>query len=137
MDILIYKDGISNNSLKEVLNKKNILYDIDIKKSKYNYIIKPPSVLKEEVLSKVKGKVICDIEFIYMLYKPIIFSVTGTSGKTTTCLLLNNILKRKYDVVLQVILEFLLQVYMKIIVKFIYLKCLRLNLIVQYLLNLK
>lgn len=100
MDILIYKDGISNNSLKEFLNKKNILYDIDIKKAKYDYIIKPPSVLKEEVLSKVKGKVICDIEFIYWLYKPIIFSVTGTSGKTTTCLLLNNILKRKYDVCL-------------------------------------
>lgn len=100
MDLLVYKDGISNTALKEYLNKNNILYDDKVKKDTYDYIIKPPSVKKEEILSIVKGCIICDIEFFYMLYKPIIFAVTASCGKTSCSLLINNILKRKYDVCL-------------------------------------
>ena len=57
--ILVYKDGISNNAVKKYLNKYNYKYDDIVKENEYDYIVKPPGVLMNEI--KVKGKIICDI----------------------------------------------------------------------------
>lgn len=98
MDILIYKGGISNEGAKKFLNENNIKYDIVACKDKYDYIVKPPGVLKDEI--KIDGKIICDIELIYMLKHPLIIGVTGSAGKTTTSILINNILNKKYNTIL-------------------------------------
>ena len=51
--ILVYKDGISNNAVKKYLNKYNYKYDDIVKENEYDYIVKPPGVLMNEI--KVKG----------------------------------------------------------------------------------
>lgn len=96
MDILIYKGGISNNGAIDFLNKNKIKYDTIPIKQRYDYIVKPPGVLKEEIT--IEGKIICDIELIYMLKEPFIVGITGSAGKTTTTMLVNEILKHKYSV---------------------------------------
>lgn len=94
--ILVYKDGISNNAVKKYLNKYNYKYDDIVKENEYDYIVKPPGVLMNEI--KVKGKIICDIELAYMINPFFSIAVTGTNGKTTCVLLINHILKNTYKI---------------------------------------
>lgn len=97
MDILVYKGGISNEGAVEFLQKNNIKYDTIAKKKKYDYIVKPPGIVRKNV--NIEGKIICDIELVYMIKKPFIIGITATAGKTSTTLLINELLKRKYNTV--------------------------------------
>lgn len=94
MNILIYKGGKSNDSLKRLLNDLGIVYDLTPLKEAYDYIVKPPGVKKEEI--KVKGQIICDIEFVYSIFHFLSYAVTGSCGKSTCVMLIYHLLKDKY-----------------------------------------
>ncbi len=73
-----------------VKNLKNILKQVD-------YIVLSPgvSLLKNKNLNKFKRKIITDIDLFFLAnskFKSIV--VTGTNGKSTTCKLLQHILKK-------------------------------------------
>lgn len=90
MKILIYKDGKSNESLRVLLDKMNIKYDVHNEKEHYDYIVKPPGIKKCDC--PTNGKLVTDIEFIYELLKPNIIGITGSNGKTTVTTMINNVL---------------------------------------------
>ena len=63
-----------------------------------DYIVLSPgiSLLKNKNLKKFKDKIITDIDLFYLTndnFKTIV--VTGTNGKSTTCKLLDHLLKKK------------------------------------------
>lgn len=94
--ILVYKEGISNGAVKKYLNKHNYKYDDIAKEKEYDYIVKPPGILMDEI--EVQGKIICDIELAYMINPFFSIAVTGTNGKTTCVLLINHLLKNTYKI---------------------------------------
>ena len=67
---------------------------------KVDYIILSPGVSLQKskykkVLNKYKKKIITDIDLVFMMkndYKTIV--VTGTNGKSTTCKIINHVLKK-------------------------------------------
>lgn len=74
----------------KIQNLKKILKDV-------NYIVLTPgvSLLKNKILSKYKKKIITDIDLFFLTkskFKSIV--VTGTNGKSSTCKLLEHILKK-------------------------------------------
>ena len=74
----------------KIKNLKKILKDV-------NYIVLTPgvSLLKNKILSKYKKKIITDIDLFFLTkskFKSIV--VTGTNGKSSTCKLLEHILKK-------------------------------------------
>lgn len=69
-----------------------------IEKEKFDYVIVSPGVkLKDnknfEVLKNSKAKILSELDLGYLFCKGKILAVTGTNGKTTTCMLLAKILK--------------------------------------------
>lgn len=94
MRILIYGDGISNKAVKGYLEEVKISYDTIDDGNEYDYIIKSPGIKKE--LVEAKGKIITDIELYYLLKSDRIIGITGTNGKTTTTMLVNDMLSHKY-----------------------------------------
>ena len=82
---------------KRAKNLKKTLQDV-------NYIVLSPGIsLKEKkFLTKFKKKIITDLDLIYLTntkFKSIV--VTGTNGKSTTCKLISNLLKKnKFKVLL-------------------------------------
>lgn len=111
--VLVYGLGDSGRAVIQVLRKHDAFvsfYDDNLKYYEYvgferypqdkNYdlIIVSPGVkcLGNELLNLFKSKnipIISEIDFAYMLCKGKIIAVTGTNGKTTTCMLTNKILK--------------------------------------------
>ena len=78
----------------KIQNLKKILKDV-------NYIVLTPgvSLLKNKILSKYKKKIITDIDLFFLTkskFKSIV--VTGTNGKSSTCKLLEHILKKNFQV---------------------------------------
>ena len=59
-----------------------------------NWILRDDLPLFEKVAEKVK--IISEVEFAYKLAKAPIFAVTGTNGKTTTTMLLGELMKTIY-----------------------------------------
>tara|TARA_B100000963_G_scaffold111424_1_gene97003 strand:- start:14133 stop:15410 length:1278 start_codon:yes stop_codon:yes gene_type:complete len=112
---LVYGLGLSGISVVNFFKKKNFLnfkvYD-DIQKKifyKYraknldetlkqvDYIVLSPgiSLYKNKKLRKFKKKIITDIDLFYLVNKKIkSIVVTGTNGKSTTCKLLEHVLKK-------------------------------------------
>ena len=91
MKILVNGGGISNLALIRHLDKLSIQYDTENKEELYDYIVKSPGTLLENCPQN--GKIVSDIEMIYILHKPKIIGVTGSNGKTTTTLLIYEMLK--------------------------------------------
>ena len=93
----------NNKDLYKKLRPKNFKKAL----SETNYIVLSPGVSlkkskKREQLNKYKKKIITDIDLIFLIkkfYKSIV--VTGTNGKSTTCKILDHVLKRnKYKTLL-------------------------------------
>ena len=112
---LVYGLGITGNSVINFFKKKKIsnfkVYDDNYKNlfksywtknlnktlKQVDYIILSPgiSLIKNKNLQKYKKKIITDLDLFYLdreKFKSIV--VTGTNGKSTTCKLLDNVLKK-------------------------------------------
>ena len=96
MKILIFGGGISNLALIRLLKRLEISFDIINQEAYYDYIVKPPGV--KEVDCPKNGQLVTDIEMINILFKPEIIGITGTNGKTTTTLMIYEVLKSHIDV---------------------------------------
>lgn len=98
MKILVLGKGISSDGVKMVLDQFYADYDYLEKnevKSAYDYIIKSPGIpLTDPVFKITKGKIISDIELVSLLVRKYYIGITGTNGKTTITMLLNEILQK-------------------------------------------
>ena len=110
---LVYGMGDSGRSAIKFLTSLGahvFFYDDDIKyigqvgfvnhveKEKFDYCIISPGVkIKNnpyiEMLKQSKTKIFSELDLGYMFCKGKIIAITGTNGKTTTCMLINKILK--------------------------------------------
>ena len=119
---LVYGLGSSGKSVIKFFNKNNIkkykVWDDKQKKlfkkrraknlketlNTVDYIVLSPGIsfLKKKFLIKFKKKIITDIDFFYLTNKNLkSIVVTGTNGKSTTCKLISNLLKKnKFKVLL-------------------------------------
>ena len=123
--ILIYGLGKSGISSFNFLKKKNKVFLFDdhrklklsklqkkrkisslneIKKKEFDLIIISPGIdinkcKLQSFLKKKKDKIYTDLDVFYSFYKNTCITITGTNGKSTTCKLLYEILKKqKFDV---------------------------------------
>ncbi len=107
MKVLLIGKGISNNSCALLCKQLKIEYDYvdvnDYVSDDYLLIIKSPGVSYDSNIIKKFIKlgivIITDIEFVYWFLNRYYIGVTGSNGKTTTTLLITNILNTKYNVV--------------------------------------
>lgn len=104
LKILLLGKGVANNGCERLLKKHNIDYDYleknEVQISDYDLIVKSPGIpLDDIVFTKIKGKVITDIELAYRLEKPNLIGVTGSNGKTTVVTMLAHVLKSKYNTI--------------------------------------
>lgn len=115
LSFLIYGLGLSGQSVIKFFNRNKIkdfkIWDDNNKNllkkhrprnlkqtlNQVDYIVLAPgvSLLKNKNLKKFKKKIITDIDLFYLLNKNIkTIVVTGTNGKSTTCKLLEHLLKK-------------------------------------------
>ncbi len=109
---LVYGIGESGRSAIKLLNKFGahiFFYDEDLNyanqigytdnfDTKFDYCILSPGVKTKgnkiiEKLKENKTKILSELDFGYLFVKGKIIAVTGTNGKTTTCMLIHKILK--------------------------------------------
>ncbi len=106
---ILYKEGISNKSVEEFFIRNKVDYFVKCDDDELNYldkdfiVIKSPGIPSDTLFLKqcrrLNVKVINDIELFYLLRSDIKYiGITGSCGKTTTCNLLYNIMKEKYNV---------------------------------------
>jgi len=94
-----------NNKIKLIRNyKKNLISLNQIKKSKFDLIVLSPGIndrkCKLSKFLKKNSKIIyTDLDIFYSFNKNLCITITGTNGKSTTCQLFYQVLKKqKYDV---------------------------------------
>ena len=94
-----------NNKIKlNSYTKKNLISLSLIKKIKFDLIVISPGInnkkCKLNKFLKKNSKIIyTDLDVFYSFYKNLCITITGTNGKSTTCQLLHQVLKKqKYDV---------------------------------------
>lgn len=105
MDILLLGKGISNNALNEFMKKYSIPHDYmsldEVKDYDYRLVIKGPGLYYDSDVIKTfieKGvEIITDIEFIYWFLNKEYIAITGTNGKTSTTLLINEIINTEFQ----------------------------------------
>ena len=116
-NFLIYGYGISGKSVEKYLLNKNCNYNIydDFKKirnkrviskkylenkiNQYSYFVVSPSIKieKNHFLYKYKNKILIDLDFLSLeISSQKILGITGTEGKSSTCIYLSQILSKKY-----------------------------------------
>ena len=106
-NILLLGKGISNNALHQFMIKYGIEHDyFDLNAEfdyHYNLIIKGPGIYyQEEVIQKfisLNKTIITDIEFIYWFLNREYIAVTGGVGKTTTVMLIDQIINSTYPAI--------------------------------------
>ena len=93
-----------NNKIKlNSYTKKNLISLSLIKKIKFDLIVISPGInnkkCKLNKFLKKNSKIIyTDLDVFYSFYKNLCITITGTNGKSTTCQLLHQVLKKqKYD----------------------------------------
>ncbi len=104
MRILFIGKGISNDGAILLAEQLKIQYDYvdtNYKSTKdYSVIVKGPGISYEEDIIKKYLKenklIITDIEFVYWFLNRYYIGITGSNGKTTTTLLVTDILNKKY-----------------------------------------
>ncbi len=118
LSFLVYGLGITGKSVVKFFKRKKIkkyqVWDDKNKKlfankrplnleeslERVNYIILSPGIslnksIHKKKLIKYKSKIITDIDLIYLFYKNFkSIVVTGTNGKSTTCKIINHLLKK-------------------------------------------
>ncbi len=94
-----------NNKIKlNSLTKKNLVSLSFVKKTKFDLIIISPGINDKKCrlnkfLKKNSKITYTDLDIFYSFYKNFCITITGTNGKSTTCQLLYQILKKqRYDV---------------------------------------
>ncbi len=94
-----------NNRIKLNDNyKKSLISFSQIKKNKFDLIILSPGIdvskcRLNKFLKKNLKIIYTDLDIFYSFYKNLCITITGTNGKSTTCKLLYEVLKKqKYDV---------------------------------------
>lgn len=100
MRILLLGHGLSNDSVRKILEINHIVFDYleekEIKDYNYNIVIKAPFIsYHNKSIKKLKNNgslIITDFEFIYWIFNNYIISVTGTNGKSTVVSMLKDIL---------------------------------------------
>ena len=103
-EILLLGKGISNNALHQFMNKYLIEHDYlsleEVNNFKYNLVIKGPGLYYSNYIiqkfMELQVMIITDIEFIYWFLNKEFIGITGTNGKTSTTLLLTEMIKKKY-----------------------------------------
>ncbi|MFI3329538.1 MAG: UDP-N-acetylmuramoyl-L-alanine--D-glutamate ligase [bacterium] len=104
MRILFVGKGISNDGAIKLAQQLKIKYDYinvnDNVDNNYSVIVKGPGISYDEKILrrfiKLNKLVVTDIEFVYWFLNRYYIGVTGSNGKTTTTLLINDILNKKY-----------------------------------------
>ena len=93
-----------NNKIKlNSYTKKNLISLSLIKKFKFDLIVISPGINNKKCklnkfLKKNSKIVYTDLDVFYSFYKNLCITITGTNGKSTTCQLLHQVLKKqKYD----------------------------------------
>lgn len=105
MKILLLGIGVANLGCARLLDKYYIEYDMkqinEIESlDEYDLIVKSPGIsLSDEIFLDYKGRVISDLELVYILEPKFIICVTGSNGKTTVVSMLNHILSKKYKTI--------------------------------------
>ncbi len=90
-----FKKNIKDKNLKKrLINEKNII------KSKFDQIILSPGIdinncKLSKFLKKYRTKIYTDLDVFYSFYKNNCITITGTNGKSTTCKLLYEVLRKQ------------------------------------------
>lgn len=106
-NVLLLGKGISNNALHQFMIKYNINHDYleleEVNNYDYNLVIKAPGInYQESVIQNfilLKKTIITDIEFIYWFLNREYIAVTATVGKTTTVMLIEQIINTTFSAV--------------------------------------
>ncbi len=98
--------GLSNKSVEQFFIQNNVFYKIinideEIDFNQFDILIKSPGIPFNDSLLKIIENyniiIMSDIELFYELYpKAKFISITGTNGKTTTTLMVHNLLSHSY-----------------------------------------
>lgn len=102
-EILLLGKGKSNNALSVFLDKYGIKYDYkeleEVIDFDYKLVIKGPGIYYQNKVVKkfveLNTLVITDIEFIYWFLNRYYIGITGTNGKTTTTMMITNIINQE------------------------------------------
>ena len=90
------------DDINKSLYKNNRTYNLSDTLKAVNYIILSPGISlnnsnQKIKLQKFKKKIITDIDLFFLFYKKFeSIVVTGTNGKSTTCKIIDHLLKKKY-----------------------------------------
>ena len=81
---------------------KGLTYQTEYQIKQFNLIVVSPGVNPNNNIVSIakycEVPLVSDIELLYLFKKNFLIGITGSNGKTTTCTLLNEILKEKYKV---------------------------------------
>ena len=96
--IFLYDDFKKN--IKDKNLKKNLISKKNIIKSKFDQIILSPGIdihncKLSKFLKKYRTKIYTDLDVFYSFYKNNCITITGTNGKSTTCQLLYEVLRKQ------------------------------------------
>lgn len=104
LKVLFIGKGVSNDGAIKLAEHFKIQYDyVDVLEDvfdEYSIIVKGPGISYEENIIKkfikLEKEIITDVEFVYWFLNKYYIGITGSNGKTTTTLLINDILNTKY-----------------------------------------
>lgn len=107
LKVLLLGRGVANDGVELLLKKEAIEYYYcnpdEVLSFDYDLVVKAPGIPYDHSIirkiSKLKIKIVADIEIAMILRKKFYIGVTGSNGKTTTVSLISHILNQKYKVI--------------------------------------